>query len=91
MMMMMILKRKLIIHNKISSGDYLERDERVNHIINECSQVEQKKTKHDWLGKVIHLELCKGLNFDHTTKSYMHRLESIQENETRSKYHWGNG
>ena len=32
------------------------RDETINHIISECSKLEQKeyKTRHDWVGKVIH-------------------------------------
>ena len=42
----------------------------VNHIISECSKLTQKefKTRHDRVGKVIHWELCKRLNFDYTTK-----------------------
>ena len=61
-----------------------DRDETINHIINECSKLAQKeyKTGHDWVGKVIHRELCKKVKFDHTTKSYIHRPESDQENET---------
>ena len=39
------------------------------------------KTRHNWVGKVIHWELCKKLNVDHTTKWYMHKQESILENE----------
>ena len=33
--------------------------------------------------KVIDLELCKTLKFDYTTKWYMHKPESVIENETR--------
>ena len=40
----------------------------------------ENKTKYDWVGKVIHRELCKILKFDQT-KLYMNRLESFQENE----------
>ena len=40
------------------------------------------KTRHDWVGMGIHWELCKGLKFDHTNKWYIHKLESVQENET---------
>ena len=40
------------------------------------------KSGHDWVGKVIHWELCKKLNFDHSTKWYMHKPESVLENET---------
>ena len=36
---------------------------------------------HDWVRKLIHWELCKKLKFDHNTKWYMHRLESVLENE----------
>ena len=31
----------------------------VDQIINECSKLAQKKTRHDWVGYVIHWELCK--------------------------------
>ena len=30
---------------------------------------------------MIHWELCKKLKFDHTTKKYMHKPESVFENE----------
>ena len=39
------------------------------------------ETRHDWVGKVIHWELCKKLKFDHTIKWYMHKSKSVQENE----------
>ena len=37
------------------------RDETINHAISECSKLTQKdyKTRHDWMGKLIHMELCK--------------------------------
>ena len=61
-----------------------DRDETINHIISECCKIAQKeyKTRHDWMGKVIHWELCKKLKFDHTNKWYMHHPASVQENET---------
>ena len=34
------------------------------------------------MGKVISRELCKGLTFDKADKYYMHKLETVQENET---------
>ena len=36
-------------------------------MISECSKLAQKqyKTTHDWVGKIIHRELCKKLKFDH--------------------------
>ena len=39
------------------------------------------KTRHDWVGNVIHWELCKKFKFDHTNEQYMHNPESILENE----------
>ena len=39
-------------------------------------------TRHDWMGKVIHLQLCKRLRFDHTDRWYMHKPESVLENGT---------
>ena len=60
-----------------------ERDETVNHKVTEYSKLAQKeyKTRYDGVGKVIHRELCKRLNFDHTMKWYLHKPESILENE----------
>ena len=59
-------------------------DETVNYIISECSKLVQKeyKTRRDWVGKVIHWELCKKFTFEHANKWYMHKPESVQENET---------
>ena len=58
-----------------------DRDETINHIMSECSNLAQKKykTRHVRVGKVIHWELCKKLKFDHTNKWYMHNPESVQE------------
>ena len=60
-----------------------DRDETINHIISECSKLAQKeyKTRNNWVGKVIHWELCKKLKFDHANKWYMHNPESVLENE----------
>ena len=56
----------------------------VNHMISKCSKLAQKdyKIRHDWVGKVICLELCKRWKFDHTAKWYVHNPESVLENET---------
>ena len=61
-----------------------DRNEMINQIISECNKLAQKecKTRHDWVGKVIHWELCKKLKFDDTNKWYIHKPESILENET---------
>ena len=61
-----------------------ERDETINKVISESSKLAQKeyKTRHDWVGKVIHWELCKKLKFDHTNKWYNDNPESVLKNET---------
>ena len=45
-------------------------DETINHIISECSKLAQReyKVRHNWVGKVIHWEICKKFKFDHTNK-----------------------
>ena len=47
-----------------------DRDVTINHIISERSKSAQKeyKIRHDWVGNVIHWEMCKQLKFDHTNK-----------------------
>ena len=40
------------------------------------------KTRHDYVGKVIHLYFTRDWDLNHTTKWYMHKSESISENET---------
>ena len=50
------------------------------HIINECSK--EYKTRHDWVGKVIHKEMCKKFKFDYTNKCHMHNPAPVLENNT---------
>ena len=61
-------------------GDWAET---INHIISECSKLAQKeyKTRYNWVSQVIHWELCKKFEFDHTNKWYMHNQEYDLENE----------
>ena len=62
-------------HQNSRCGD---RDETINHIIRERSKLAQKeyRTRHDWVGKVIHWELCKEFKFDHMTnpENEMHKI-----------------
>ena len=60
------------------------RDEMINHIINECRKLAQKeyKTRNKWVGKVIHWDMCKKFKFRHTNKWYLHNPSSVLENET---------
>ena len=52
---------------------YSDNDETITHIVSKRSKPAQKEynTRLDWVGKVIHWELCKKLKFDHTTKWYI--------------------
>ena len=61
-----------------------DRDETINHIISGCCKLAQKeyKARHDWVGKVIHLEMCKKFKFDHANKWYMHNPAPVLENDT---------
>ena len=45
-----------------------EKDQIINHIISECGKLAKKeyKTKHNWVGKMIHLELCYEMVFAQT-------------------------
>ena len=56
----------------------------INLIISKCSKLEQKdyETRHDWVGMVIHWELCKNFKFNYTNKWYIHNSESVLKNET---------
>ena len=62
-----------------------ERDEVINHITSECSKLAQKayKTRHDWVGKMSHCELCKKLKLDHPNNWYLNDPAYCLENETR--------
>ena len=61
-----------------------DRDETINHIISECSKLAQKeyKARHDWVGKVIHWEMCRKFQFNHTNKWYMHNPAPVLENDS---------
>ena len=53
----------------------------VNNRMSGCNKLTQKeyKSRHDWVGKVIHWELSKKLNLDNTIKWYIHKPESVLE------------
>ena len=61
-----------------------DRDQTIDHIINECSKLAQNeyKARHDWVGKVIHWEMCKKFKFENANKWYMHNPEPVLENDT---------
>ena len=63
-----------------------DRDETINYIISECSKLAQKeyKARHDWVGKVIHWEICKKFKFNHANKWYMHNPAPVLENDTHN-------
>ena len=49
-----------------------DKDETINHITSECNTLatNEFKTRHDWVGKVIHKGMCKEFRFDHKNKWY---------------------
>ena len=60
-----------------------DRDEMINHI-SEFSKLAQRehKARHDSVGKVIHWEICRKFQFDHTNKWYMHNPAPVLENDS---------
>ena len=38
--------------------------------------------RHDWVGKVVHWEMCRTFQFDHTKKWYMRNPAPVLENDT---------
>ena len=61
-----------------------DREETINYILKECTNLAQKeyKTMQGWVRNVIHWELFRKFKFDHTSKCYMHNSASVIENET---------
>ena len=59
-------------------------DETINQIFSECSKLARNdyKTRHDWIGKVIHWEMYKKFKFDHMNNWYMHDPAADLENDT---------
>ena len=56
----------------------------MNHIISECGKLAQNeyKTRHDWVGNVIHWEMCKKFKSDQMNKWYTHNEASVRVNDT---------
>ena len=72
------------MHNKIEKEDFVEKDEMVNHMINECSKLAQNDfmTWYDWLGIAITWYLCKRWRCDYNTKMYWDKPVSVFENKS---------
>ena len=45
-------------------------------------RLQEYKTGHEWVGKVINWEMCKKFKFDHTNKWYKHNPVPVLENDT---------
>ena len=60
-----------------------DRNEMINHIISECSKLAQReyKARQHLVGKVVHWEMCRKFQFDHTNKWYMHKPAPVLEND----------
>ena len=63
-----------------------DRDATIDHIISECNKLAEKEynTRQDWVGKVIHWDMCKKFEFHHTNKWYMHNPASVLEYDTQT-------
>ena len=48
--------------------------------------INKENTKQDWVGKVIYWKCFQKLKCDHTSKSYMHNLETAKKNEIHKLY-----
>ena len=59
----------------------MKKNETLDYVISEYSKQKKYKSEHDRVGKVIKWKLCKRLKFDHITKWYMHKPESVLENK----------
>ena len=46
------------------------------------TRTKKYQTRHDWVGKVIHKELDKKLEFSYTSKWCLHKPEAVLENKT---------
>ena len=73
-----MLKQKPIIHNRIASVCYAEKE--MKQLISKLAQKKFRTTRNR-VGKVIHWELCKRSNFNHTPKWYIEKTESALGNE----------
>ena len=62
-------------------------DETISHIISECSKLALKgyNTRHHWVSKMIHWEMCKKSKSDLTNKWYMHNPAPVLENDTHKR------
>ena len=80
-MIKMIIDKKQQNSKSKLCGD---RDKTIIHMISECSKLAQKeyKSRHDWVGKVIHGEMWKKFKFDLTNKWYMQNPAPVLENDT---------
>ena len=74
------IKKRIDSSNKIANVDYAVTETKPSIT---CSKLEQKEYKatQDWVGKVIHWEMCKKFIFDHANKRYMHNPAPVLEND----------
>ena len=54
----------------------------IANVIYVIIETKQYRTRQDWVGKVIHWELCKKLKFGLANKWYIKNPESVRENKT---------
>ena len=84
-----MIRRRIACAGNVKREGEEERDETVNHIINESSKLakEEYKSRHDWVEKVILWELLKRSKFDQIYKWHRHtntHTRFITENKTHT-------
>ena len=59
-------------------------DETINHIVSECPKLVQTEYKrgHDWVGRLIHREICRANGIQVRSKWYEHQPEAVIENSS---------
>ena len=59
-------------------------DETINHIVSECPKLVQTEYKrgHDWVGRLIHREICRANGIHVRSKWYEHQPEAVIENSS---------
>ena len=68
---------------KIDHTQQNNKDKTINNIKSQCNELIQNelKSRHDWVGRVIHWELWKILKLYRADKWYMQKPETVLENK----------
>ena len=73
---------KVKIENTYENSSCGQYKDRLKQLFTQVDALNKYKKRHDWVGKLIHWELCKRLNFVHIDKWYTYKPAFNQGNET---------